>query len=179
MKAINFLLLLICGLLSGCGAGGGSGSNPPPPPVHYPPGLDAFHLVDSYGISSEDFPHSEMILNPYLDGGQFEFYWYADNIDDYTIELRINDVPDFYSSRLVSSDYCGPGLDCDRDGIQFCEYFADFSLSCAAPGAGTGSSRVYFDDMVYAVPETLFLILDLCDTRTDYCEFQTREVIFE
>jgi hypothetical protein len=177
MNKTGFWLLATAVLLSGCGGGSGGGNHHHPEPVHYPPGLDAFHLVDSYGISSEDFPDSELALNPYLDSGQFEFYWYADNVDDYTIELRINDHPDLVGSRLISSDYCGPGLDCDRDGIQFCEYFSDFSISCAPPSAT--SPRVYFDDMVLALPEKLFLILDLCDTRSDYCEFRTREVIFE
>lgn len=98
-------------------------------------------------------------------------------MDDYTIELRINDRPDFTGSRLISSDYCGPGLECDREGIQFCDYFADFSLSCAPPSAA--APRVYFDDMVVALPETLFLLLDLCDTRSEHCEFRIREVVFE
>jgi hypothetical protein len=179
MKITGFWLPITCAVLSGCGGGSGSSGHHPPEPVHYPPGLNAFHLVDSYGTSSEDHPHSDLVLNPYVDSGQFEFYWYADNVDDYTIELRINDRPDVYGSRLVSNDYCGPGLDCDLEGIQFCDYFADFSLSCAPPGTTTGASRVYFDDMVYVVPERLYLILDLCDTRSDYCEFRTREVIFE
>ncbi|MCW8195145.1 hypothetical protein F6455_10140 [Proteobacteria bacterium 005FR1] len=180
MKNTKLWLGAMVVLLSGCGGGGsgsGSGSDHHHEPVHYPPELDAFHVVDSYGVSSEDSPHSQLVLNPYVDGGQFEIYWYATNMDDYTIELRINDRPDFAGSRLISSDYCGPGLDCDRDGIQFCEYFADFSMSCAPPSAT--STRVYFDDMVYALPEQLFLILDLCDTRSDSCEFRTREIIIE
>lgn len=178
MNRTGFWLLMSCAALSGCGAGSGGKDHHHPEPLHYPPGLDAFHVVDSYGVSSEEHPHSELVLNPYRDSGQFEIFWYADNMDDYTIELRINDSPEFYGSRLISSDYCGPGLDCDRDGIQFCDYFADFSVSCTAPGT-TASTRVYFDDLISALPERLFLILDLCDTRTDYCEFRSRPVFFE
>lgn len=146
----------------------------------YRPSLEAFHVVDSYGTSTEDEIDPVLRLNPYIDGGQFEFYWYADNVDDYTIEFRINDVPSIRGSRLVSSDYCGIDLDCDLEGIQFCEYYADFSMSCDPPGTKEPNKYVtHFDDLVFSLPETLYLILDLCDTQSDYCEYQTLEVLLE
>lgn len=177
-KTALLFVLSIIGLLAGCGGGGSSGGGAEHD-THYPPRLDAFHLVDSYGDSSEDgAPY--LGLNPYIDGGQFEVYWYADNVHDYTIELRINDAPTLSGSRLISSDYCGVDLDCDREGIQFCEYYADFSMSCDPPGTANPNQYItYFDDLVFTLPETLYLILDLCDTESDYCEYRTLEVVVE
>jgi hypothetical protein len=180
MKTTGLLLGVMVLLIAGCGGGGGGGDHHEPPPPHVPPVLEEFHVIDSYGVDSQDYIDPLLALNPYIDGGQFEVYWYADNVDDYTLELRINDVPYLNGSRLISTDYCGPGLDCDLDGIQFCEYYADFSMSCDPPGVENPNQYVTdFHDLIYTVPQTMYLILDMCDTRSDVCEYQVREIELE
>ncbi|MEX1034254.1 MAG: hypothetical protein WDZ30_12895 [Cellvibrionaceae bacterium] len=177
MKKPGFFIIIIVGFtLAGCRSesdSGGSSSHDP----HYYPRLDAFHLVDSYGNSTEDDIDPFLVLDPFIDSGLFEFYWYADNLHDYTIEFRINDAPRLGGSRLISSDYCGIDLACDLDGIQFCQYYADFSMSCDPPDTANPNQYItYFDDLIETVPQTMYLILDLCDTESDYCEYQTLEV---
>lgn len=150
-----FFLLVGMALVTGCGGSGGSSGGGHDAP--YLPSLNAFHLVDSYGESSEDAADPDLVLSPYIHGGQFEVYWYADNLHDYTIELRINDAPRLSGSRLISSDYCGIDLECDLEGIQFCEYHADFSMSCDPPGTANPNQYItYFDDLIVTVPETLY-----------------------
>lgn len=172
------LLVVLAGvlLLAGCRIEGSSSDSRP----HYYPSLEAFHLVDSYGNSTEDDRDPFLVIDPYIDNGEFEIYWYADNLHDYTVEFRISDAPRLRGSRLISNDYCGIDLDCDLDGIQFCRYYTDFSMSCDPPGTQHPNQHItYFDDLIVTVPQTMYLILDICDTESDYCEYQTREVLLE
>ncbi|GAB1263860.1 hypothetical protein [Aurantivibrio infirmus] len=180
MKTASAVLgLLLVSVITGCGGGGGSSDEVFVVPYN-PPSLEAFHVVDSLGVSSEDFIDPFLVLNPYIDGGQFEIYWDVLNEYDYSVELRINDVPFIEGSRFVSSDYCGIGLDCDLSGIQFCEYYADFSMSCDPPGTNNPNQTVVrFDDMISTVPQDMYLILDICDTESDYCEYRVQEVSLE
>lgn len=161
-------------MLSACNEQSGSSHH------HYPPDLEAFHVVDSYGISSEDPGYTLLTIDPYIADGQFELYWYTDGLHDYTVEFRINDRPVLPGSRLISSDYCGARLDCDLDGIQYCRYYTDFSMSCDPSGTANPNKYVtYFDDMIRAIPQRMYLIMDLCDTQSSHCEYQVREVLLE
>jgi len=172
--------LVLAVLLAGCGGSGGGGGEHVFIEPYDPPSLEAFHVVDSLGQSSEDLGNPQLILNPYIDNGQFEVYWDAFSSDDYSVEIRINDVPFIEGSRFVSSDYCGIDLDCDQSGIQFCEYYADFSMSCDPPGTtnpNQGFTR--FDDMILTVPQPMYLILDICDINSSYCEYRVQEVTME
>lgn len=172
--------LIITAFLVGCGGGGGGGGEDVFIEPYDPPSLEAFHVVDSLGQSSEDIGNPILFLNPYIDNGQFEVYWDAFSVGDYSVEIRINDVPFIEGSRFVSSDYCGIDLDCDQSGIQFCEYYADFSMSCDPPGTvNPNQGIVRFDDMISTVPQSMYLILDICDTNSSYCEYRVQEVTME
>jgi hypothetical protein len=148
-----------------------------------PPELEAFHMVDSYGVSTDEDPFTQLRLSPYMDSGLFEVFWYVNNEEDYTVEMSINDQPSLAGRIVVAEDYCGPGLECDLDGIQFCEYNPDFSISCDPPSEDfPGRTLTYFDELIdlsRPLPQTLYFILDICDTRSDICEFQILDVSME
>lgn len=149
----------------------------------YLPWLLGFNVVDSLGNSTEDYVNYVAELDPYIDEGFFEVYWDVDAVNNYIVEYRINDIPDVVGSRLIDAEVCGWGLPCDASGYQFCQYNPDFTLSCdvITPAyADIDSMRYPLDisDMVYDIPETLYLILQICDTRSDYCEFEALPALF-
>jgi len=179
-QAAGVLLALASLALSACGGGGGGDDHHPVQPVVPPPALIGFDVVDSYGVDSAAHVDPLLRLNPYEDSGQFEIYWDADNADDYTVQLRVNEGPYLAGSRLISEAWCGPGLDCDLQGVFFCDYYADFSFSCGQPGSEPIDwpiTRV--DDMVFELPQRLHLILDLCDLHSPACEYRTQAVWLE
>jgi len=145
-----------------------------------PPELEGFHMVDSYGVSSFENPFVDLALNPYIDSGLFEIFWDVNNESDYTVVISINDIPSLAGGRVIGTDYCGPGLDCDFEGVQFCEYNADFSISCDPPSEEfPGRTLTYFDDLIETIPQTMYFILDVCDTQSDICKFQILDVLME
>ncbi|SMF45551.1 hypothetical protein SAMN02745866_02961 [Alteromonadaceae bacterium Bs31] len=138
------------------------------------PRLQDFHMVDSYGIDSAS--HSQaLVVDPYLDEGLFEIYWFADSWDDYWVEFYISDNPSMDGAEYVGSQMCGVGLDCSEDGLQFCQYSADLYLSC-----DTGEEHLAdVSPLIYAIPQTLYFILQVCDYSFDYCEYSFRPVLFK
>ncbi|WP_018415336.1 hypothetical protein [Teredinibacter turnerae] len=143
------------------------------PPL--PPSLDAFFLVDSYGISPEFDPAAALAINPYVDDGWFELEWMASSWDDYWVEFYVNDRPDWDGAVYAGSQLCGIGLECDQDGLQFCRYDTGFGLSC-----DTGEDFVAdLSPLIYVIPQTLYVFLQVCDTGFEYCEYDYYPVLFE
>ncbi|WP_075188364.1 hypothetical protein [Teredinibacter haidensis] len=142
---------------------------------HDKPELDDFYLVDSYGYSSEFSSSPGLTVDPYMDDGWFEVYWYTRAWDDYWVEFYVNDSPSITHASYVGSQLCGLGFECEDDGIQFCQYTAGFSLSC-----DTGEDQVTdVSSMMYTVPQTLYFIVQVCDLNFEYCEYSTEPVLFE
>lgn len=145
-----------------------------------PPELEAFHMVDSYGVATDEDPFTQLALNPYKDNGLFEVFWYVNNEDDYIVELSINDKPELLDRVIISTDRCGPGLECDLDGTYFCEYNDDDTVSCDPPSEEfPGQSPADIHDLFVGYPQTMYFILDICDTRSDICEYQVLDVSME
>lgn len=149
----------------------------------YVPWLLGFNVVDSFGTSTEDFVNYTPELDPYIDDGFFEVYWEVDAVHNYIVEYRVNDIPDVAGSRLIDAEICGWGLACDTSGYQFCQYNPDFTLSCdvitpAYPDIDSMRYPLDISDMVYDLPETLYLVLQICDTRSNYCEFEALPGLF-
>lgn len=171
LTAIVALLVAITGCRSSA-SGGHHHTNPPE--------LLEFNMVDSYLVNSGTDPFTQLALSPYIDGGLFEVYWDVYNEDDYVVELSVNDVPDLSGRRVIKREVCGPGLDCDLEGEFYCEYYEDFSMTCDLPSEPNPGERVvYFDDLIQFVPQTLYFILDICDTNSDLCEYQILDVVME
>ena len=149
-------------------------------PVYYepsPPYLANFHIVDTYGIDTQFDVFTPLFLSPYINAGKFEVSWYVDSEVDYNIELRINNTASLAGSRLISTDYCTAGGYCDSHNYQYCDYRADFSITCETPNGFTDT--VGFGDMLVTVPQPMHLIFQVCEADYGYCEYQTRRVTLE
>lgn len=138
------------------------------------PLLDRFHMVDSYETDTGLGRYYDLSLNPYIWDGLFEVYWYASYARDYYAEVWINDRPSLRGARFIDDFYCGDGLNCDSYGSTLCQYTEDFFLSCSVANAG-----VDIGDLVYTLPQAMYLMVQVCDTGSTYCEYQHREVWLE
>jgi len=141
------------------------------------PSLYQFHVIDTYGTNTEFDAPIELALSPYVNSGHFEAYWDLASEGDYFTELRINDIPSTDGSRLITSDMCGPYYPCHDNQYQFCEYTADFDISCETPSGDF--QREYVGDMIDDIPDDLYLIFQVCDSSFFYCEYETRRVSME
>lgn len=143
--------------------------------VPSPPELLMFDLVDSYGFSGQFDPDVALAINPYEDDGWFEIYWEANAWDDYWVEFYVNDRPDWEDAVYFGSQMCGAGFPCDAEGMQFCQYDLDFGLSC-----DTGENLIAdISPLIYAIPQTLYVFLQVCDLDFNYCEYDYYPVLFE
>ncbi len=187
MNTLKKILLILpaFGALAGCGAehayhDGHSDYYEQPREVQvrapelYKPSLQDFHMVDSYGTDSGSSSDA-LAIDPYTDEGMFEVYWFVDSWDDYWVEFYISDNPSMDGAEYIASQMCGVGLDCNEDGMQFCQYSADMYLSC-----DTGEQHsADLSPLIYAFPQTLYFILQACDFSFEYCEYAFYPVLFE
>lgn len=170
------LLLCIVLTLAACDSRSRSGSvyvDASGPPI---PQLEDFHIVDSYGNSTEDNANTETVLNPDLDQGIFEIYWRATSFYDYWVTVAINDRPSMRGSYILSTERCGPDFSCDYDGLQVCTYDADDTMGCGADLTEAENNQVGIEDLLFEIPEYLYLILEVCSADGFDCEFISREV---
>jgi hypothetical protein len=145
------------------------------PPENYVPSLRSFRIVDSFFVDSSQSNHPSLVLDPYVDEGIFEVFWRANSLEDYEVRLSINDSPNFNGSILVHSEICGLGRSCDQGGNLVCEYTTDFYMSC-----GFGP-REYDIAALFSgrFPQPLYLLLEVCDINSKYCEFDYHPVLME
>lgn len=178
MKTIGlFAIVLWSALLAGCGGGTGVQVNnhqPEPNGRDYIPVLRAFHLIDSYGVSTEEDYFAELVLDPYYDAGLFEIDWRVDSLEDYLVEFRINDRPELAGSRRIYSETCGAGLNCDLGAIRLCQYYSDLTMACGLDETVTDISH-----MIYTLPQEVYAVLQVCDLDSDYCEYEYHPVWVE
>lgn len=143
------------------------------PPHNYLPELHAFDMVDSYGTDTA-WSNDVLILDPYINYGMFEVYWSANSLEDYRVNILINDYPDSINAALLTTEVCGAGLWCDQKGGFECEYNVNSTISC--------DSRVDPIDIGFLLdefPKTLYMIVEICDTDSNYCETDDYPVIME
>lgn len=167
-KTIALMLAISSLLLAACGGG----------EVHavvddYAPELHRFDVVDSYGVDTAK-SSSTLTIDPYIDNGLFDVFWQVNSLEDYQVNILINDYRSANNSYLVYSEVCGAGLACDQGGGVICQYTSDFTLSC------NNSSRVEdIGDLFQQVPQPLYLVLEVCDTRGYNCDYAYRRVVME
>ncbi|MBX2857345.1 MAG: hypothetical protein KTR17_01680 [Cellvibrionaceae bacterium] len=176
MKFALFALAAIT--LAGCGGAGYSDDYiddyiEVDEPIYDRPQIEFFELIDTFGFSS--FDPGTPVLNPYEDDGWFQVNWEADTRDDYVVEYRVNDLPSITGSVLIDSETCGPGFSCGREGLQFCQYNADISMTCDADFRVDRS----FDHKVFVLPQSLFFIIQLCTPDFVFCEYTFEEFTAE
>lgn len=141
------------------------------------PVLTTFEMVDTYNTNSEFEPDETLYISPYINSGYFDIYWNIFSDYDYFVEFRFNTDATTVGSRLITSEWCGPGLDCDDHQYQYCEYTSDFYLECES---GSGLFQMeYIGDMIHQIPQSAYFIVQVCDTSFFYCESQIRHVVME
>ncbi len=135
-----------------------------------------FHVIDTYGTNTE-FDNIDLALSPFINAGEFEVFWDVRSDYDYFVELRFNDRPTTDGSRLISSELCGPYFYCDDHQYQFCDYTSGLTLECET---SSGDFQYdYIGDLLYTIPQDAYLILQVCDTRFYYCEYDVLPVSME
>ena len=156
-------------LLTGCG-----GAEVELRVIDYTPTLHQFDVVDSYGVDTAKPGDLPLAINPYINNGLFDVSWQVNSLDDYRINIRINDYPSVSSSELIYSEVCGVGRACDQGGGVICQYTSDFTVSC------NNSSRIPNIDYLFkSVPQKLYLIMQVCDINSSNCEYQDYPVLME
>lgn len=136
------------------------------------PHLTSFNIIDSDGISSESNVKT-LVIDPYTDSGYFDVYWYASSAGDYHSYLSINDRPDERGSILIHSEHCGPGLICDLDGSILCQYTPDFYMGCGLDTLEIDHNLTPIDILITNVPDTLYLIFEICNVNGFDCEMDS------
>lgn len=176
----NVIALLCMGILiGGCGAEARLSyhhDNDPIVIADDEPTLYQFHIIDTYGVNTE-FDSDELAISPYVNHGEFEIFWDVFSDGDYFTEIRFNTEPTTDRSRLISSEYCGPGLYCNTHQYQFCDYRSNFFLSCETSDNERQSE--YIGDLVTTIPQEVFLIFQVCDVNFFYCEYDVLPVVME
>lgn len=179
LRRLGQLLTLIglvigLGVLTGCG---GSTSTAVyverPAPVNYTPELYSFDIFDSYDVDTRIDSVTPLALSPYYYDGLFDIFWRANSLEDYHLELRLNDRPTSQGSLLIHHEICGAGLWCDQGGSLICEYTADLFMACEA------EPLVDISPLLYRLPQEMYLIMQVCDINSSYCEFDYYPVWME
>lgn len=165
-------ILSISLVLFGCGGG----SSPADDHHHeeYIPELHAFDIIDSYDVDTAAPNHPPLKLSPYLYDGLYEIFWDVNSLEDYTVSLRINDRPTLDNSLVIHSQVCGAGRRCDQSGNWVCEYTSDFYMSCDG-----SASAVDIYPLIGQVPQKVYMLIEVCDTNSNYCEFDYYPVTLE
>lgn len=163
-KYAFWLLVLV---LTGCG--GGEADRPYNPT----PNFKNFSVVDSYGVDSVE-SSQPLAINPYIDDGLFDVFWWVSSAESYSIHLYINDYNDLTDAIEFYSDVCGGTGHCGQDGNAICQYTSDFYIACNDSRNETDIASL-FD----RVPKSLYLLMEVCDTDSPYCTLRSRQVLME
>jgi hypothetical protein len=160
--------------LTACG-GGTSDREPSPRVINYTPELRRFDIVDSYGVDTAQPGTTPLALSPYRDGGLFDVFWQVNSLEDYHVNIRINDSSGVTNSLSIHSEICGLGRACDQAGSVICEYTEDFYLSCNNSNYITDIAVLFPHDP----PQKLYLMLEICDIDSAYCVYDSYPVWLE
>ncbi len=172
MKTIfGLIILLIVSSFTACGSDGSA----TPRVINYTPELKRYDVVDSYGVDTAKPGTTPLAISPYLDNGLFDVFWQVNSLEDYRVNIRINDAAGISQSLLIYSEICGLGKACDQGSGVICEYTTDFYLSC------NNSKRPIdiFELFPNKAPQKLFLLLEICDLDSSYCAYDYYPVLME
>jgi hypothetical protein len=144
---------------------------------HADPELNQFDIIDTDGTNSEFEPIANLSISPYVNAGRFELFWDIHADHDYSVDFRINSGPSLTGSALIYSEICSPGSPCHDNQMLYCDYQTDFDVVCENANADAEFGNI--DRLVNQIPQTLYFILDVCDTFSGYCELQAIPVLME
>lgn len=171
-KLFGLLMAFVSISLIACGGGGGSTRVVTPQVINYTPELQHFDIVDSYGIDTAKPGTTPLTIDPYYDGGLFDVFWEVNSLEDYRMNIRINDTAGVNNSLLIYSEICGLNRACDQGGGVICEYTANYMLSCN----GSNNPRYIRELFPDGAPEGLHLVLEVCDLNSSYCAYDSYPV---
>ncbi|MGH1486646.1 MAG: hypothetical protein ACRBCI_10540 [Cellvibrionaceae bacterium] len=141
------------------------------------PNFRQFDVIDTYGNNSEFDPLASLAISPFINDGEFDLFWHIDSDYDYYADFRINDRPTLAGSQLVFSEYCNSDFPCHNNQFLYCEYQSDFDVICENSNGDIQVANI--GDQIDTIPQTLYLILDVCDGYGFNCEYQTIPIDFE
>lgn len=165
-----FAVVLLASFVSACG---GERSAAHDPHDDYVPELRAFDIIDSYDTDTA-VSNKPLALSPYFYDGLYEVFWAVNSLEDYTVSLRINDRASIAGSLLINSQVCGAGRACDQAGNWICEYTNDFYMSC-----DNSVREVDVYPLIRQLPQQVYLLLEVCDRNSGYCEYDYYPVTLE
>lgn len=180
MKNIIGMLIVLTSIsLTACGGGGGGSHTTEvvyvaPEVVNYTPDLIRFDIFDSYGVDTATSDEALRISASSI----FNVDWKVNSLEDYRVNIRINDSAGIANSIRVYSEICGSGRACDQSSGVVCEYTSDHFLSC-----NNSVPEDIIELFPYGAPENLYLILEICDidspSPTLYCTYDSYPVRME
>ncbi len=140
----------------------------------YRPELRIFDVVDSYGEDTAKPNYRPLAINPDVNEGVFDIFWEVNSLEDYRVSLWINDRASLTNSIRIHSEYCGEGRSCDQAGNRICQYYDNFYMSCDG-----GVTEAYVSPLIKGWPQKLYLLLEVCDSNSGYCEYDYYPVTLE
>lgn len=174
MKRILPTAMIACLSLVVAGCGDDSVAVDDPHHHDYRPELRIFDIVDSYGSDTAKPNYPTLALNPDVYEGVFDIYWEVNSLEDYKVTLWINDRATLTNSIRVHSQYCGAGRSCDQAGNWICQYYDNFYMSCDG-----GATESYISPLIKGWPQQVYMLLEVCDSNSGYCEYDYYPVTLE
>lgn len=174
MKLVSKIMVGLSVLaLFGCDRGG---------PDHHPvdvvhgPELYGFHMIDSFNVNSETDHVTPLELDPEIDGGLFDLFWYVESDQDYEVRIGVNDRPIMSGATIVATDICGWELPCDQDGSYICEYTLDGEIGCGLDLDEADYNLKSINHLLEFYPQELYLNIEVCGLDVYSCEVSSLPV---
>lgn len=174
MKTISKILACLAVLvLFGCD--GGDGTRHHVEVVHGPE-LYGFHMIDSFNVNSQTDHVTPLELDPEVDGGLFDLFWYVESDEDYKVRIGVNDRPTMSGATIVATDICGWDLACDQDGSYICEYTLAGEIGCGLDLDEVDYNLESINHLLETYPQALYLNIQVCGLISDRCEVSSLPV---
>ncbi len=163
-------LWLVVLMLAGCGGGADVVVVQDPNPT---PTFKSFSIVDSYGVDSS-VSSQPLAIDPYKDDGLFDVFWWVSSVENYRINLYLNDRDALGGAILVYTDVCGNTGRCGNDGSAICQYTSDFYMACNDDTKETDIASLFT-----RVPQQMYLLMEVCDIDSPLCTLRSRPVLMQ
>jgi len=140
------------------------------------PELYGFHMIDSFNVNSETDHVTPLELDPEVDSGLFDLFWYAESDEDYRVRIGVNDRPTMFGATIVATDICGWGLACDEDGSYICEYTLAGEIGCGLDLDEADYNLESINHLLETYPQELYLNIQVCGLTSGRCEVSSLPV---
>lgn len=142
------------------------------------PELVSIGLLDSYGNHSDFDPNYLLTISPYINHGVFDIFWEVISNKSYIVDVRINNFDGIVGSQRLFTDICDPYYsDCFQEQMLLCDYDSHFDIACAEPNGETQVANI--GHLVNQIPQSLYLIVDICNEFGEFCHYMSIPVSVE